>query len=344
MTFLHDIVGGKMAGFRNIIGQDKVVLHLKNAIKLNKISHAYIINGEAGMGKKMLAEAFSMTLQCENGGEEPCMECHACKQSLTGNNPDIKWVTHEKPASISVEDIRKQLNNDIVIKPYSCPKKIYIIDEAEKMTIASQNALLKTIEEPPAYAVVVLLTTNKEILLQTILSRCVVMELRPLSTDVIVDYLMKHDKIVEYRAKEAAAFSGGNLGKAKEMSSSDDFFAFKEEVLRTAKNLDKMTVADINGNVKIIAKEYKEKIGIYLNLLELWYRDVLIYKVSGNYKNLLFSNEEKNIRTQANYITYEGFEQIFKSIDGLRFQLKSNVNFELAMEMMFVNIKEKIKL
>ena len=79
-----------MAGFDEILGQEKVVEHFKNAIKLDKISHAYIINGEKGMGKKMMAKAFAMTVQCERGGDEPCMECHSCKQFLSGNNPDIK--------------------------------------------------------------------------------------------------------------------------------------------------------------------------------------------------------------------------------------------------------------
>lgn len=333
-----------MAGYSEILGQQKVVEHFRNAIKLNKISHAYILNGEQGMGKKMMAGAFAMTVQCEKGGTEPCMTCHSCKQFISGNNPDIKWVTHEKPASISVEDIRTQVNNDIVIRPYEYKRKIYIIDEAEKMTTASQNALLKTIEEPPEYAVILLLTSNKEMLLQTILSRCVVMDLRPVENEIIVNYLKTKEKIVDYRAREAAAFSGGNIGKAKEMCSSDDFFTLKEEVLRMTKNVEKMTAADMSGHVKNIGKQFKENIGIYLNLLELWYRDVLIYKVSYSCKELLFQKEEKYIREQAGKLGYDRIERIFESIHKVRFQMKSNVNFELALDMLFINIKESFVL
>lgn len=329
-----------MAGFREIIGQEKIVEHFRNAIRYDKISHAYILNGEQGMGKKMIAEAFAMTVQCENGADEPCMSCHSCKQAMSGNNPDIRWVKHEKPATISVEDIRLQANNDIVIKPYEYKRKIYIIDEAEKMTAASQNALLKTIEEPPGYAVILLLTSNKEMLLQTILSRCVVMDLAPVRADKIEEYLKQRERIVDYRAREAAAFAGGNIGKAKEMCASDDFFAFKEEVLRMAKNTCYMNVADMAAYVKEMAKQYKENIGNYLNLLELWYRDVLIYKVSQNYKELLFQKEEKVIQEQAEKLKYEGIEKILESIDKVRFQIKSNVNFELALEMMFINIRD----
>ena len=104
---------------------------------------------------------------------EPCLECHSCKQALGNNQPDIIYLTHEKPNTISVADIREQINHDIEIKPYSSKYKVYIVDEAEKMNQQAQNALLKTIEEPPAYAVILLLTTNADAFLQTIRSRCV---------------------------------------------------------------------------------------------------------------------------------------------------------------------------
>ena len=128
-----------MAGFRDIIGHEQVIAHLQNAITMDKISHAYIINGPDKSGKKMLAEAFAMALQCENGGNEGCMECRSCKQAMNHNQPDIIYVSHEKPNTISVDDIRSQVNNDIVIKPYSSKYKIYIIDEAEKMNAQAEK-------------------------------------------------------------------------------------------------------------------------------------------------------------------------------------------------------------
>ena len=174
-----------MAGFRDIIGHNQIIEHLKNAIRMEKISHAYILNGENNSGKMMLAEAFAMALQCEAGGDEPCMECRSCRQAKEHNQPDIIYVTHEKPNIISVDDIRHQLNNDIVIKPYSSKYKIYIVDEAEKMNTQAQNALLKTIEEPPAYGIILLLTTNADSFLPTILSRCITMNLKTVQEELI---------------------------------------------------------------------------------------------------------------------------------------------------------------
>ena len=130
-----------MAGFRDIIGQEQIREHLQNALRTHQISHAYLINGERNSGKEFIAKIFSMALQCERGEDEPCQECHSCKQALSGNHPDIIRLVHEKPNTISVEDIRSKINADMGIKPYQGPYKIYLISEAEKMTPQAQNAL-----------------------------------------------------------------------------------------------------------------------------------------------------------------------------------------------------------
>ena len=212
-----------MAGFSDIIGHNQIVDHLKNAIRMGKVSHAYILNGESSAGKMMLAEAFAMALQCESGNDESCMNCRSCHQAAERNQPDIIYLTHEKPNVISVDDIRHQLNNDIVIKPYSSKYKIYIVDEAEKMNVQAQNALLKTIEEPPAYGVILLLTTNADAFLPTILSRCITLNLKSVNEDLIKDYLMKKYQIPDYQADVCAAFAQGNVGKAIKLASSESF-------------------------------------------------------------------------------------------------------------------------
>ena len=167
-----------MNGFKDVVGHNDIIQYMQNAVEQDKVSHAYILNGQRGSGKKLLARLFAMTLQCEADGAEPCGECRSCKQTKSGNQPDIITIKHEKPSSIGVEDIREQLNGDIMIKPYSSPYKVYIIPEADLMTAQAQNALLKTIEEPPAYAVIFLLTENADALLSTIRSRCVMLKLR----------------------------------------------------------------------------------------------------------------------------------------------------------------------
>lgn len=135
------------------------------------------------------------------------MVCHSCKQVLGGNHPDLIYVTHSKPGSIGVDDIREQINDTIMIRPYSSYYKIYIVDEAEKMTVQAQNALLKTMEEPPSYAVIILITTNQEEFLPTILSRCVQLKLKPLKDFTVKSYLTEHLDIPEKEAEICAAFA-----------------------------------------------------------------------------------------------------------------------------------------
>ncbi|HOO28706.1 MAG TPA: DNA polymerase III subunit delta, partial [Lachnospiraceae bacterium] len=161
-----------MAGFNDIIGQEHLKEHLQKAIKTGNLSHAYMISGEKGSGKEFVANIFAMTLQCEKGGVEPCMECHSCRQAMTKNQPDIITVTHEKPNTISVEDIREQIVGDVAVKPYASKWKLYIIKDGEKMSVQAQNALLKTLEEPPSYVIILILTANSSMLLETIRSRC----------------------------------------------------------------------------------------------------------------------------------------------------------------------------
>ena len=171
-----------MTGFGDIIGHEQIIEHFRSALKNHQVSHAYILNGENGSGKNMLAKAFAKALVCEAGYGDSCNMCRACHQFDSGNHPDVKWITHEKANSIGVDEVREQINNDIVIKPYSSKYKVYIIDEAEKMTVQAQNALLKTIEEPPEYAVILFLTNTLDVLLQTVRSRCIIMNLRSVDT------------------------------------------------------------------------------------------------------------------------------------------------------------------
>uniref|UniRef100_UPI0040579AD1 DNA polymerase III subunit n=1 Tax=Agathobacter sp. TaxID=2021311 RepID=UPI0040579AD1 len=331
-----------MAEFRDIVGHNQIKTHLKNAIRMNKVSHAYILNGEKDAGKMMLANAFAMALQCERQQEEPCMECRSCRQAREQNQPDIIYVTHEKTNAISVDDIRQQLNNDIVIKPYSSRYKIYIIDESEKMNIQAQNALLKTIEEPPQYAVILLLTANASAFLPTILSRCIILNLKNVKDELIKEHLMKNYHIPDYQAENCAAFAQGNVGKAIKLASSEGFHELKHKAISLMKKLDDMDLYEINDAVKELG-EYKTEIEDYLDLLVIWFRDVLYMKSTNNVNNLIFKDEVYDIKKQAAKKSYAGIEEILKALERSKARLKANVNFDLIIELLLLAIKENEK-
>lgn len=329
---------GKITGFEEILGNEMVKDHFKRAIENHKISHAYILTGEAGMGRKSIANAFAMTLLCEKGGSEPCMSCHSCKQVMSGNHPDLIYVTHEKPGSIGVDDVREQINDTIMIRPYSSYYKIYIVDEAEKMTVQAQNALLKTIEEPPSYAVIILITTNQEAFLPTILSRCVQMKLKPLKDFTIKSYLTQNLHIPEKDADICAAFARGNLGKAIHLSSSDEFRELFQKVMVLVKNVGTMDISMLLDCIREM-KEQNFDIGEVLDLMQFWYRDVLMFKVTKDMNLLIFKNEYKMINETGEKVDYAGLEAILAAIDTARTRLNANVNMELAMELLLLTMK-----
>ena len=290
------------------------------------------------------------------------MHCSSCRKAMSRNHPDIIYVEHVKPTSIGIEEIREQLVSDVEIKPYTGPYKIYIVDEAEKMNVAAQNAILKTIEEPPEYAIIFLLTTNRGALLKTIeeppayavilllannntgllptiTSRCVTLNFKPVRDEVIRKYLMEELQIPDYRADICAAFSQGNVGKAKRLALSDSFGEMLEHALHMVKYISEMEPSDLVEDLKKI-NTYKMDIQDYLDLLTVWYRDVLMFKATCDANNLVFSNELNSIRDKAKDSSYEGLECIIKALEKAKVRLNANVNFDMAMELLLLTMKE----
>ena len=328
-----------MRGFNDVIGQEHIKEHLQNAISQKKISHAYIIQGERFSGKEFIAKTFAAALQCETAGVNPCGECHSCRQCMSGNQPDIIYVGHEKPNSIGVEDVRSQINGDIAIKPYAGPYKIYIINDGEKMTPQAQNALLKTIEEPPAYAVICLLTTNADGFLPTILSRCVRLDIRAIEDEKIRRFLMKEKGVPDYQADICAAFAQGNVGKAIRLAGSEDFNEMKKSALQLLKRLKEIDLYEMSQAVRQIT-EYKLEIEDYFDLMMIWYRDVLLYKATADVNRLIFQDEIYEIKKAASRSSYEGIETVLEGLEKAKARIRANVNFELVIELLLLTIKE----
>lgn len=328
-----------MAGFKDIVGQEQIKEHLQNAIRTGKVSHAYIICGERNAGKEFIARVFAQALQCEKKETEPCGVCHSCIQARNANQPDIIRLTHEKPNTIGVEDIRTQINQDMGIKPYVGPYKIYIVNEGEKMTVQAQNALLKTLEEPPSYGVILILTSSVGALLPTIVSRCVVLHMKPVADGKVREYLMNTLQMPDYKANVCMAFARGNIGRAKQLASSEDFDNVKQEAVTLLKYIHEMELSEIAAAIKKIG-EYNLDVTDYLDILAIWYRDVLLFKATNDANHLIFKEELQYIKKEANRSSYEGIEQILDALEKAKSRLNANVNFDLAMELLMLTIKD----
>lgn len=331
-----------MANYSDIIGHEDIVKHFKSSIELGKVSHAYILNGEKGVGKKTLAAVVAKSLQCESGEPDPCNTCKSCLQAESGNQPDIIWIKHEKPSVISVDEIRTQILNDIDLKPYSSKYKIYIIPDAQLMNPQAQNALLKTLEEPPEYAIIMLLTNNMDKFLPTILSRCIVLNFKPVEPLDMMEYLTTQIGVDQATARFCTDFAQGNLGKAVRLAISPEYGEIKEDTVRLLRQMDSMEIDEIIAAVKQMGK-YKLDVTDYIDIMTMWFRDILMVKISNSPNKLIFKNEYSVMRKQASRISYEGVEEILEAMDKLKIRLEANVNFDIAMELMLLTIKENLE-
>ena len=345
-----------MSGFRDIYGHEKIIAHLKSAIVLDQVSHAYLISGDEGMGKKMLARAFAQTLQCENlqmavretgrpAADDPawkridaCGLCGSCKQAVSGNQADILTWPHEKPKLFSVDDARG-LVEDIQIRPFSGRYKIYIVPDAQMMNAQAQNALLKTLEEPPEYAVLLLLTTNPDAMLETIRSRCVLLDLKPVEDALVRQYLTEQCDIPEYEADICEAFAQGNIGKAVSLAASEDFRETMGRAVRILTHIRDWDLEEISAEVKDLVP-YKLRIDDLLDLFAVWYRDVLYFKATRELDGIIFREQTSAVRKAAQESSYEGIQTILDAIRKAKERLNANVNFELTIELLLLTMKE----
>ena len=327
-----------MFSFSEIVGHEQIKEHMQAAIRDKKPFHAYLFQGEEGVGKEALARTFAAGLQCQSeSADKPCKACVSCRQMESGNQPDVIWVTREK-ASLGVDEIREQLCNTMDIKPFSSPYKIYLVPEAEKMTEAAQNALLKTIEEPPEYGIVILMTSNISALLPTIQSRCLTMEFRPLSTAVVESYVKEHCQVPDYQARASAAFAQGNLGKAMRYAKSEDFIERKDHIISLLRHVEQMDLSEMLAVIKDLGTR-KDEVRDYIDLMVLWYRDVLLFKATKDINQLLFQDEASYISREASHRSYEKIEEILQAFEKAKVRLRANVNFDITMELMLLTLK-----
>lgn len=339
-----------MADINDILGNERIKEHFITAVRHKKISHAYIVEGDRGSGKKILAAAFSKILQCEtrqkNGDTKACGNCESCIQMENKDHPDVIWVSHEKPNVISVGEIREQIVNTVDIMPYKGPYKIYIVDEAEKMNAAAQNAILKTIEEPSEYAIIFLLTTNRGAFLDTILSRCILLGTRPVPEIDIKKYLTDKCGISSEEAEFAAGFSLGNIGKAESIVSSEEFRDLKDLTLSILRYIHEIESYEIADKVKEY-KKYKSRIDDFFDIFLMWFRDILLLKADKSVnaetaqRKIIFSNEYGYLKKQAEKIDLEAIDYIIDRISRARIRIKSNVNFDATLELLMVEARRE---
>ena len=325
-----------MYTFEEIRGNTPLVEQLRRSAASGRSSHAYLFLGGAGAGKRLIANTFAKALQCE-GEKRPCDSCKSCHAFNHGNHPDVIYFQPLKNGkTYTIEDVREQLLETVDLKPFQYEKKIYIIEKADTLNIQSQNALLKTLEEPPAHAVFLLLAERAEAFLPTILSRVVVMKIRPLSAETIADYLMQAGHLAE-ESHILSAYAQGRIGQALELVEDVGFREMRQDILGKLEVLPSMS----EGDAYLLAKDlegYKNDLR-FLDIMELWYRDLLTAK-SLREEGYLIQRDKKDAIFRAAKEPAALLAKKAAAVRTARMRLAQNANFRLTMEVMLMDLKE----
>lgn len=325
-----------MYTFEEILGNRQIIRNIKTAVSSGKISHAYIINGAEGSGKRLLARTMAKALECL-GDSTPCGICDSCRVFESDNHPDVIYVQPKKTKSLGVDDIREQVIEPSAIKQYHYQYKIFLIENADTMTVQAQNSLLKTLEEPPAYAVFILTATNLDHFLSTVLSRCVIFKMRGLSVEEISNYLKLKKDIIPEQAQVFAEYAQGSIGNALKIAQSEEFGAMRNAVIERLMKICQDDLIAVMAMAKEL-EEFKDNKEL-LDIAYLWYRDLLAAKKCG-IDSIIQKDKKVEIVSQ---LQIESFESLFHKIDSVwtaKRQLSQNSNFQLTMEVMLIKLKE----
>lgn len=320
-----------------IIGQDNIKKHLKQIAESNQISHGYIFEGPKGTGKFDMAKIFAQSILCKIKGPEPCEVCSSCIKANSGNHPDIQYLDLQED-SIKRQDIDAILNK-IYTRPYESDRKIFIINESQKMTVQAANAFLKTLEEPPEDTIIILITTNINLLLPTIGSRCQHFRFEEISFNEIQRILIRDFNSSESEAILLAGYSKGILQRAINIKNKTfDLLTLRNQVLEIIDEL-----MDGGRFTSFKFEKYfdqnKEHIEEIIEIMMIWFRDVLFYKADLKEKIINIDKIEWVIKhsKKANNIKCA---EIYGHLQMTYEDINNNSNFKYAIDHLLFEIQE----
>ena len=318
--------------WQEINGQEGAVSFLKDILSEGKFSGAYLFAGPEGVGKRLTAKNFTKVLNCQNRSEklDSCDQCSSCVKIDSFNHPDVSWVSRAEGAQkISISQIRN-IKREIALKPYEAKTRVYVILKTELLTEEASNCLLKTLEEPPANALLILTISDMRKLLPTIISRCQLVKFSSLPTGEVEEILKSNHNQLPQSASFLANFCEGRLGKAIELKDRD-ILREKNEII------DQFLVSPFHLSEDKSKKEIEEILKILLS----WYRDILISKYKAASSSLINVDRREEVLNLANEISLEKLIQAIKAIIRTYSFIQQNANPKLALEVMAGELKSE---
>lgn len=279
--------------FENLIGNEKNKELLKAAVKDHNLVHSYLFTGPEGIGKDLFAKEFAQMILC-TGDEKPCHICKSCIEFLGESHPDFMIIKPEDGKTIKIDQVRF-MQEKIAEKPVTSEKKVYILSQSETMTREAANSLLKTLEEPPEYAVIILTTSNESKLLTTIKSRCIKIHFTPIPDEKILEYLKQHhldSEITTNMIKQA----GGSLGKLLKMTEEKEQYLGIENLL---KQIETQTITQVWSQAEVLYQA-KDNIISLLEYMVIVFDQELRKKDNLCYVNAISIIEQAKQRILAN--------------------------------------------
>ena len=315
--------------FSRLYGQQGPITVLKNALEKKRVPHAFLFCGAEGVGKRTAALAFAAAINCERGGGDACGSCLSCRKIAGGSHPDVIMIEPEGQF-IKVADI-KELQERMRFRPLEGARRVVIIDEAERMNLTSANSLLKTLEEPSAANVFILVSSRPHLLPVTILSRCHRLRFNPLPQDRIAAFLETERSLAPAEARVLAASAGGSIGRALDLHRGD-YIALRDGILdRVAQGrLDPMGCLALAGH---LAGE-KENILEALEILKAWFRDLLVFRETGRAEALIHSDRAVDIGRLAAALDGKSLLEAVRVIRRAAEAIERNANKPLTLEAM----------
>lgn len=339
-----------MAANWNMIGHEWAIDALRRALGNNRLGHAYLLAGPPNIGKATLALRLAQALHCEQGGPDPCGECRACRRIEHGNYPDVRIGGLDTQAAMQKagESIKTRLGIDAVrewqedlhLRPYEGRRRVLILHDAETLTDQAANALLKTLEEPPPFATLILVAHGAGDLLSTIVSRCHLLKLRPLPRQQVAQALIERWTIAPDDAHTIAAWSGGRIGWAVSVAGSPDLLHARATQLDALIDLPRLSVAERFKWAESINKAYrggeKDDVFAMLALWQGWWRDVLL-AAAGVHAGIINIDRTDELQTLVR-TPLPAIHAVLRRIDEAATQIRENVSPQLALEQVVLHL------
>lgn len=327
-----------MITFRDIPGRHALKNRLADEIHAGRVGHAYVFEGPYGCGKKDIARAFSYMILCMGDTEEkPCMKCRHCSIVSAGGTGELYELKPHK-GSISVNSIR-ELQNNINLLPVSGNKKVYLIADADTMTVQAQNCILKTLEEPPEYACILMTAVNSDKFIETIKSRAAFYQVGINSVNEIVEYLGKRTTGNPHDIQIAANCAGGSVGRALDILASEEFAEQRQMSVDFAKALISKEYQTAYGKVPVLIKS---NLDIFFASLSGLIRDMLVLKETKDTVYLINSDKKDIIiRGSERYPGYV-LSRIISVINETSDRIAANAAKKQSIDAMIVRIMEEL--